>query len=95
MKNNKGQVQTNNAKINVLVDTTNSDNRHYHYSNRKVSIVKVLSNDEIIEAWRNRPENDELELAKRWIAKQTGFATSNCEDETLNIDYSSIVKFNE
>ena len=90
---NKGQVQTNEHKVNVLVDTVNSDNRHFSHLNRRVKVIKVLSDDEIIQLWKNRKEKNELELAKDWIEKQDGYAYSNCTDKTLNIQRGSIVKY--
>lgn len=90
---NEGQVQTNDLKVNVLVDTKNSSNRHFSSFNREVVVIKVLSDDEIIELWQNRKENDKLDLAKNWIKKQDGYAVSNCVDETLDIDFNSIIKY--
>lgn len=89
----KGKVQTNDYKVNVLVETESSSNQHYSHLNRGVIISKVLTDDEIIELWRNRKDNDELQLAKDWIKKQPNYATSNCEDKKNNIKYQSIVNY--
>lgn len=88
-----GKVQTNDYKVNVLVETKASNNRHYSSHNREIEVVKVLTDDEILEVWRNRPDGNELELAKNWIKKQDGFAVSSCVDDTLGIDYQSVVQF--
>ena len=88
-----GKVQTNEYKVNVLVETTNSNNRHYSSHNRPIEVVKVLSDEEILEAWKNRTDENELELAKNWIKRQDGFAFSACRDKVLNIDYQSVVEF--
>ncbi len=90
-----GKVQTNRDNVNVLVETTNSSNTHYHSTDKAVDVEKVLSDDEIVNLWRNRDQNNELHLAKDWIGKQKGYAWSNIEDGTLNISCGSIVKYEE
>jgi hypothetical protein len=92
MKTN-GKVQTNGNKVNVLVETNNSDNKHCSSLNRRINVTKVLTDQEIIELWKNRKVDDELELAKNWIKKQEGYAVCNCVDDTLNITYNSIVEY--
>ena len=89
---NNGKVQTNNEGINILVETTNSNNRHIWHLNKNVKGVKKLTDQEILDIW-NTSKKDELALAKDWIKKQKGYATSNCVDLTLKIDYDSIVKY--
>jgi len=89
----KGQVQTNEHHVNVLVETVNSSNQHYSHLNKYVDVMEVLKDEEIIDLWRKRKDIDELALAKNWIMRQEGYATSNCIDETLNIDYNSIVAY--
>lgn len=89
----KAKVQTNNEKVNVLVETTTSTNRHYSHLNKEVLITEVLSNEEIIALWQNRKDNDILELAKNWIEKQDGYAVSNCVDKRMNINHNSVVKY--
>lgn len=90
---NKAKVQTNKYNVNVLVETKSSSNRHYSHLNKEVEVTKVLTDDEIVELWENRKEDDKLELAKNWIKKQDGYAISDCVDETLNINFNSIVKY--
>jgi len=92
-KSLNAKVQTNDYKVNVLVETTNSTNMHYSHLNKQVQIDKVLSDEEIIELWENRKVDDKLKLAKDWIKTQEGYATSNCVDDSLDIDYNSIVKY--
>ncbi len=87
------KVQTNDQKVNVLVETVNSNNRHYFHGNREVINVVVLSDDEVISVWINRPPEDDLEMAKQWIKKQDGYAISNCADKTLELNHSDIVKY--
>lgn len=93
----KGKVQTNDYKVNVLVETVTSSNQHYSHLNKEVSVTKVLSDEEIIDLWKNRKVkgDDELELAKKWLMKEKGYAISNIKDDTLNIDFDSVVAYKE
>jgi hypothetical protein len=63
MKEN-AKVQTNEFKVNVLVETRNSSNRHMSAFNKRATIIEVLSDNQIVELWQNRTKNDTLELAK-------------------------------
>ncbi len=87
------KVQRNQENVNVLVDTDNSSNRHYSSLDKRVTLDRVLADDEIIKLWENRTGNDKLKLAKDWIKRQNGYSVSNCVDDTLNIDFGSIVKY--
>jgi len=87
------KVQTNDHGVTVLVETEHSTNRHHSPLNRRVKNIRVLSDDEIIERWRKRMENDELILAKAWIKRMQCFAISNCEDTKLKLKYNDIVQF--
>lgn len=91
MKNAK--VQTNDYGVNVLVETNESNNRHCSNLNVDVNVEKVLTDEEIIEVWRNRDSGDELKLAKNWIMKQKGYAISSCVDGIRGIKHNSIVKY--
>lgn len=91
----EAKVQTNKHSENVLVQTEKSDNRHYSHLNRAVLIQSVLTDEEIIKVWKNRDENDDLKLAKDWIVRQDGYASSNCIDKIHRIKYGTIVKFKE
>ena len=90
-----GKVQTNEYKVNVLVETQDSSNRHYHHSNVPVNVNKVLTDIEILEIWKNRDLTiqKELELAKDWIKTQPNYAVSSCIDKVNNIDYQSIIQY--
>jgi hypothetical protein len=92
-RNNSAQVQTNEHKVNVLVETKNSSNSHYCHLNRDIEVVKVLTDDEIIDLWKKRKRTDELVLAKDWVKKQDGYAVSNCFDESLDIHYNSVISY--
>ena len=92
---NNGKVQTNSYGINVLVETYNSSNQHFHHTNKRIEVLKVLTDEEIISIWENRGINDKLILAKNWIKKEKGYSVSNCNDETLNINSNSIVNYKE
>ena len=92
-KMNTGKVQTNEHRVNVLVETKKSNNRHYSLLNKDVSVEKILTDKEIVGLWENRKKDNELELAKDWIKKQYGYACSNITDDTLGITYDSIVKY--
>lgn len=94
MKRN-AKVQTNEHNVNVLVETNNSSNQSWSHLNREVDLNKVLTDEEIIELWKNREIDDKLQIAKDWIKKQQGYAISICIDETLNITFRSIVKYIE
>lgn len=87
------KVRTNEYNVNVLVETNNSKNQNWCSLNEDVTLLKVLSDREIIELWESRGNDDKLELAKNWIRTQKGYAVSNCIDETLGITYKSIVKY--
>jgi len=90
---NNGKVQTNEHKVNVLVSTRHSNNRHYSHLNKEIEVIKTLSDNDIIKLWEARNVDDKLELAKNWIKREDGYAVSNCVDDTLNITYGSIVNY--
>ena len=87
----KGQVQNNIHGVNVLVDIDKAPGSHYSGANRRVKVEKILTDEEIIELWEAREQNDKLELAKKWIRRQDGYATSNLKYKKIN--HSTIVKF--
>lgn len=89
----KAKVQTNEYNVNLLVETEKSSNRHFSSYNKEVLVTAVLTDSEIIKLWKERKNDDEIELAKNWIREQEGYAISNCVDKTLNITYRSIVKY--
>ncbi len=88
------KVQTNEKGFNVLVQTDNSNNRHYYHGNFAVENLRKLSKKEIISAYlAQRSEESLLADAKNWISKQKGYCTSNVKDDVLGISYSDILKF--
>lgn len=87
------KVQTNEYKVNVLVETTNSSNQHYSSLDKTVDIVEVLTDHQILQVWLNRDTKDELALAKDWIKRQEGYAISDCSDDTINLSGNGIVKY--
>lgn len=90
-----GKVQTNDHEVNVLVETKTSANRHCSHLDKEVTIDKILSNGDILEMWENREDkSDLLEIAKEWLMRQDGYATSNIVDDTSGITYGNIVKYN-
>lgn len=86
-------VHTNKHDVNVLVQTTNSNNRHHYHLNKSVKIEKVLSDKDLIKLYKDAEYPNLLQNAKDWAKKQKGYAISNVEDKIANINCSSIVKF--
>ena len=88
-----GKVQVNNEMVNVLVETRDSNNNHHSHLNHPVLLIGVLSDDEIVQLWEKRNENDKLKLAKDRIKKQDGYAISNCVDNKFGIKSNTIVRY--
>jgi len=76
----KGKVQKNGLGVNVLVSTTESNNRHYSHLNKSIKVEKVLSDDEILELWETVNEEDRIDLMKDWLKFREGYAVSNCKE---------------
>lgn len=90
----RNKVQKNDCGVNVLVETNESSNTHYSHLNFFVEIEKVLTDEEILQQYLKKSTKEEkLKSAKNWIKKQDGFAVSNVIDETINVDYDSIIAF--
>lgn len=90
----RNKVQKNENGVNVLVETKDSNGRHYWHGNFLVSDLKPLSDEEVVKTYRERmsPE-DELKAAKDFLKRQDNFAISNVRDEILGIDNNDIVSF--
>lgn len=93
----ENKVQTNEHGVNVLVETKNSSNRHYYHANKKVANVKKVSNEEVLQLFSEMYERatleEKLEIAKSFLKKQKGYATSNVVDSVLDVNYQDIVSY--
>lgn len=81
----KGKVQTNEYSVNVLVETEDSSNTHYHHSDKEVNCRK-LSDEEIKESYINNVGEPSLEDMKDKLKKISGYAISNCASEEHSHD---------
>lgn len=77
----RGQVQTNEHGVNVLVDTVTSDNKHYYHENFHVQ-CEALSNEQIKKAYL-KAGGPTIEDMKDKLKKEKGFAISNCKSEQI------------
>lgn len=99
-----GKVQTNDEKVNVLVDFDGSSNRHYSHLDFPVEVEKVLTNEEIIAiAEANKDSKEYLELCKSLVKRIPGYATASSSNKPTRsntatggefiVEYSDIVKY--
>ena len=93
----KGKVQTNDYGNNILVETTNSSNQHWHYTNKPVEVIKVLSKEEVIakglEVLQGKTIDEQYKALKRLLMQEEGYASSNCSDDSIGLRYGDIVQF--
>lgn len=89
----RNKVQTNDYKINVLVECENSDSQHWSYLDFDVNIVKVLKDEDILEHLKDIGNKELIDLIKDWLKKQPGYAISNVANKTKTINYNDIVQF--
>lgn len=83
----KGKVQTNEYKVNVLVEHEDCNSRHYHSSDFAV-LCRKMSDEEINDAF------SKIELSindkKDFLKKRKGFAVSNVSSKENDISYSDL-----
>jgi len=83
----KGKVQTNDYKVNVLVEHEDCSSRHYSSLDFDV-LCKKMSDEDI------NDEFSKIELSiddkKEFLKKKKGFAISNVFSKENNISYSDL-----
>lgn len=92
----KGKVQTIENKVNVLVETATSNERHISHLDVPVVVTHMPTNDEIINEYSKCADyNQRLADAKIWLKKQPGYAVSAVFDTVNNIRYGDIVRYQD
>lgn len=86
----KGKVQTNDYKVNVLVEHEDCSGHHYSHLDFEV-LCEKMSESDINEAF------SKLELSlndkKEFLKKQKGFAISSVYSKENNIEFTDLFKY--
>ena len=88
----KGKVQTNENKVNVLVEHEDGNNRHYHSSDFSV-LCKLMTTKEIDEEYSKRIQPATLEDKIDFLKKIKGFAVSHVSNQKNNLNYGQLFKY--
>ena len=88
----KGKVQTNENKVNVLVEHEDGNNRHYHSSDFSV-LCELMTTEEINEEYSKRIQPPTLEDKIDFLKKVEGFAISHVSNQENNLTYGQLFKY--
>ncbi len=88
----KGKVQTNENKVNVLVEHEDGNNRHYHSSDFSV-LCELMTTEEINEEYSKRIQPPTLEDKIDFLKKIESFAISHVFNQKNNLNYGQLFKY--
>ena len=89
----RNKVQTNDYQVNVLVECENSNSQHWSHLDFDVKIIKVFTNQELLDLVKQLPEANLVSAVKDWLKTKPGFAISSVESKDKSIIYNSLVEY--
>jgi hypothetical protein len=87
------KVQTNTLGVNILVECENSTTSHHSHLDFDVEIIKVLTEEELMEMVSTLSRNEILEAVKRCLRKKPGYAISAVSSKDDRIKDDDIVQY--